>query len=89
MMIRPKDVYKKQVLVISEKSEPVIFLLEGVYGLYVLIPILFLLSIGFHYRVFADAYHFEVAFDLGLQSCEDLDIFAVWDVYKRQNMDTW
>ena len=24
---------------ISEKSEPVIFLLEGVYGLYVLIPI--------------------------------------------------
>ena len=30
--------------VITEKSEPVIFLLEGVYGLYVLIPIVFLLS---------------------------------------------
>ena len=32
------------VFVISEKSEPVMFLLEGVYGLYVLIPIVFLLS---------------------------------------------
>jgi uncharacterized membrane protein len=32
--------------VISEKSDPVIFLLEGVYGLYVLIPIVFLLSIN-------------------------------------------
>ena len=32
------------VFVISEKSEPVICLLEGVYGLYVLIPIVFLLS---------------------------------------------
>ena len=31
--------------VISEKSEPVICLLEGVYGLYVLIPMIFLLSI--------------------------------------------
>jgi hypothetical protein len=30
--------------VISEKSDPVIFLLEGVYGLYVLIPIISLLS---------------------------------------------
>ena len=29
---------------ISEKSDPVIFLLEGVYGLYVLIPIISLLS---------------------------------------------
>ena len=34
--------------VISEKSEPVIFLLEGVYGLYVLIPIVFLLSIVYY-----------------------------------------
>src|SRR5699024_11932726 len=62
------------VLVISEKSEPVICLLEGVYGLYFLIPMI--------NSPFLIYYHAFVAFNAQprtgcvLQAFKNLDIFA-------------
>ena len=66
--------------VISEKSEPVICLLEGVYGLYVLIPMVFLLSIVYYHGCFPYALStasFLMCSSKILETLEDLDIFAV------------
>ena len=64
--------FSGEVFVISEKSEPVIFLLEGVYGLYVLIPIVFLLSMFL--IAHRCAYLLRSYF---LQTCKAFNVFAV------------